>query len=158
MRAFISVCLAAAAVLTASWLYADPPTYEQLDRLIKAVNAAGHGGGGGGGPGLVSVDGRTVTTNYEDGAVLNGVVSIRGARTAAPGTVPRMGEDGHVAWSSAASGSGAVIVEGVSGSAVTTAVCTNKLVFVSSPESNVKFTVTDRGGGDVEVRVGVFYK
>lgn len=38
------------------------------------------------------------------------------------------------------------------------AVCTNRLTFASAPDSNVKFTVTDEGNGNVKITVGVYYR
>ncbi len=38
------------------------------------------------------------------------------------------------------------------------AVCTNRLTFASAQDSNVKFTVTDEGDGNVKITVGVYYR
>lgn len=38
------------------------------------------------------------------------------------------------------------------------AVCTNRLTFASASDSNVKFSVTDEGNGNVKITVGVYYK
>lgn len=52
-------------------------------------------------------------------------------------------------------GSSALVVVGTDGGS---AVCTNRLSFASDPNSNVKFTVSDEGNGNVKVTVGVYYK
>lgn len=53
------------------------------------------------------------------------------------------------------SGGAALEVVGTDGGK---AVCTNRLIFASAPDSNVKFTVTDEGSGSVKITVGVYYK
>ena len=108
---------------------------------------------GGGAP----VDNASITTNATNGASADGVASIFGFSTASAEDVPHKNDDGSITWKPVASG-GALIVEGTSGSAVTTATCTNKLSFVSASDSNVKFTVTDMGNGNVRVTVGVYWK
>ena len=108
---------------------------------------------GGGSP----VDNASITTNATNGASADGVASIFGFSTASAEDVPHKNDDGSITWKPVASG-GALIVEGTSGSAVTTATCTNKLSFVSASDSNVKFTVTDIGNGNVRVTVGVYWK
>ena len=109
--------------------------------------------GGGGSP----VDDTSITTNTSHGASSDGVASIFGFSTASAGDIPHKTDDGKIEWKPVASG-GALIVEGTSGSTVTSATCTNKLSFVSASDSNVKFTVTDKGNGNVEVKIGVYYK
>lgn len=109
--------------------------------------------GGGGSP----VDDTSITTNASHGASSEGVASIFGFSTASAGDIPHKTDDGKIEWKPVASG-GALIVSGTSGSTVTTATCTNKLSFVSASDSNVKFTVTDKGDGNVEVKIGVYYK
>ena len=108
---------------------------------------------GGGAP----VDNASITTNATNGASADGVASIFGFSAASAEDVPHKNDDGSITWKPVASG-GALIVEGTSGSAVTTATCTNKLSFVSASDSNVKFTVTDMGNGNVRVTVGVYWK
>ena len=107
---------------------------------------------GGGSP----VDDTSITTNTSHGASSDGVASIFGFSTASAGDIPHKTDDGKIEWKPVANG-GALIVSGTSGSTVTTATCTNKLSFVSAPDSNVKFTVTDKGDGNVEVKIGVYY-
>lgn len=109
--------------------------------------------GGGGSP----VDDTSITTNTSHGASSDGVASIFGFSTASAGDIPHKTDDGKIEWKPVANG-GALIVSGTSGSTVTTATCTNKLSFVSASDSNVKFTVTDKGDGNVEVKIGVYYK
>lgn len=109
--------------------------------------------GGGGSP----VDDTSITTNTSHGASSDGVASIFGFSTASAGDIPHKTDDGKIEWKPVANG-GALIVSGTSGSTVTTATCTNKLSFVSASDSNVKFTVTDEGNGNVKVTVGVYWK
>lgn len=105
--------------------------------------------GGGGSP----VDDTSITTNTSHGASSDGVASIFGFSTASEGDVPHKTDDGKIEWKPVASG-GALVVQGTSG----TATCTNKLIFASASDSNVKFTVTDEGNGNVKVTVGVYWK
>ena len=105
--------------------------------------------GGSGAP----VDDASITTNYNHGASANGIASIYGFRTAAAGDVPHKKEDGTIEWKPAAGG--ALLVQGNYDSTVGT--CTNKLIFASEPDSNVKFRITQGQNGNVTVTVGVYY-
>ena len=67
------------------------------------------------------------------------------------------GNNATLAWAENAGGvSGALQVQGNYDSTVAT--CTNKLIFASESDSNVKFKVTDEGNGNVKITVGVYWK
>ena len=100
-------------------------------------------------------DEQSITTNYNNGATIANKASIFGFRTASAGNVPHKTSNGTIEWKPVNT---ALLVEGASGSTVTSATCTNKLSFVSASDSNVKFTVTDEGNGNVTVTVGVYWK
>ena len=102
----------------------------------------------------VPVDEASITTNYNHGATQNGVAGIYGFRTADAGDVPHKKADGTIEWKPVAAG-GALLVQGNYDSTVAT--CTNKLIFASESDSNVKFKVTQGENGNVTVTVGVYW-
>ena len=106
---------------------------------------------GGGAP----VDDASITTNYNHGATQNGVSGIYGFRTADAGDVPHKKSDGTIEWKPVSSG-GTLLVQGNYNSTVGT--CTNKLIFASETDSNVKFRVVQGQNGDVTVYIGVYYR
>ena len=100
------------------------------------------------------VDDASITTNYQHGAVTAKNASLYGFRTADAGDVPHKKADGTIEWKPVAAG-GALLIQGNYDSTVGT--CTNKLIFASEPDSNVKFRVTQGQNGSVTVTVGVYY-
>jgi len=152
----ITVCVVVACLfsLSAHIARCDAPTYTQVERLIQSVDSTGGGS-------VINVgsvaDEKTVTTTTSHGASTQGQLGIYGASTAAEGSTPFKNADGTLSWSRF-SPVNTLRVSGVGGGTTTTAVCTNSLTFVSDPESNVRFTVTGDGAGNVTVSVGVYYK
>lgn len=139
---------------TISWL--APPSSNPNGKYLKITGTGSNttlawaeGGSG------VHVDDASITTNYSHGAVVDGNASLYGFRTAYAGDVPHKKVDGTIEWKPVAAG-GALLVQGNYDSTVVT--CTNKLIFASESDSNVKFKVTQGDNGIVTVTVGVYYK
>ena len=139
---------------TIGWL--APPQTNPNGKYLK-ITGTGNSAtlawaeGGSGAP----VDDASITTNYNHGATQNGVAGIYGFRTADAGDVPHKKADGTIEWKPVAAG-GELLVQGNYDSTVGT--CTNKLIFASESDSNVKFKVTQGQNGDVTVTVGVYWK
>lgn len=138
---------------TIGWL--APPSSNPNGKYLKITGTGNYAtiawadGGSG-----VHVDDASITTNYSHGAVVDGNASLYGFRTAYAGDVPHKKVDGTIEWKPVAAG-GALLVQGNYDSTVAT--CTNKLIFASESDSNVKFKVTKGANGSVTVTVGVYW-